>query len=172
MTSGQLSRGARCGAAEECLLPGRLCCKTLCCVARAQQAQKIWRSFQGCIGHRGQCAAKWFKPLLDPRVDQQTRRFWQRTPIADLPFVGVLTHSPILLPAVLVGEMRPPQGGTGRRTCPRRAPQRKPKDPQCGLVGVLNELADAIVVEPVSTPKFPASREKNREFSNWASFAD
>jgi hypothetical protein len=24
--------------------------------------------------------------------------------------------------------------------------------------------ADAVVVEPVSTPKFPASREKNREF--------
>ena len=25
-------------------------------------------------------------------------------------------------------------------------------------------VADAVVVEPVSTPKFPANREKNREF--------
>jgi hypothetical protein len=28
-------------------------------------------------------------------------------------------------------------------------------------------VADAVVVEPVSTPQFPANREKNREFCNF-----
>ena len=28
-------------------------------------------------------------------------------------------------------------------------------------------VADAVAVEPVSTPKFPANREKNREFFNF-----
>ena len=28
-------------------------------------------------------------------------------------------------------------------------------------------MADAVVIEPVSTPKFPANREKNREFFNF-----
>lgn len=28
-------------------------------------------------------------------------------------------------------------------------------------------MADAVVIEPVSAAKFPANREKNREFSNF-----
>ena len=32
-------------------------------------------------------------------------------------------------------------------------------------------VADAVAVEPVSTPKFPANREKNREFVHFRSFA-
>jgi hypothetical protein len=32
---------------------------------------------------------------------------------------------------------------------------------------LISLVADAIAFEPVSTPKFPANREKNREFSNF-----
>jgi hypothetical protein len=32
-------------------------------------------------------------------------------------------------------------------------------------------VADAVAVEPVSTPKFPANREKNREFCKLVAFA-
>ncbi|MGB9064421.1 MAG: hypothetical protein WCC80_13735, partial [Pseudolabrys sp.] len=32
-------------------------------------------------------------------------------------------------------------------------------------------VADAVAFEPVSTPKFPANREKNREFVHFRSFA-
>ena len=28
-------------------------------------------------------------------------------------------------------------------------------------------VADAVAIEPVSTPKFPANKEKNREFFNF-----
>ena len=36
-----------------------------------------------------------------------------------------------------------------------------------GVVGSLAAGADAGAVEPVSTPKFPANREINREFFNF-----
>jgi hypothetical protein len=32
-------------------------------------------------------------------------------------------------------------------------------------------VADAVAVEPVSTPKFPANREKNREFCKLVAFS-